>query len=350
MWKPLSIISGLVLLAAGGIMYTQVRNPIRSERKQLAAAKENKDSALKNQTESKQARSKSDTDLEESKVLLAKNTREKNEAQAAKDTKVAEVTDATTKKDAAAKELAELEEKLKGLGGLERLVAELKVLQAKEAMLTEGIANTKGAIDSTVAHKAATDKVIAALKLKDLYQKTGTMVSNFRSRVSAVNPDLGFIVLAHGNSSNVTRGAKFDVIRGDKGVAKIVVTHLEQNSSIAEVIPGTVAPGESIQPGDLVVVSGSSTPRSLTAPASKDAKPAATKPAAPVDPTTAPATDTVPAPENMEKPADAPPADATPAAEKPAPDAAPPAPAPDATPPAPTPDPEKEKEMKPEKP
>jgi hypothetical protein len=347
MWKPLSIVSGLLLLVAGGIMFTQIRGTIQSERKQLAAAKANKESALANQQESKKARAQSDTDLDEAKNELAKNTRQKNEEQARKDAKVQEVGTASGEKDAAAKALAEIEEKLKGLGGLERLVADLNVLKAKKATLESSIVNTKGAIESTVAHKQATDEVIAALKLRDLYQKSGTMVAGFRSRVAAVNPDLGFVVLAHGNASNVTKGAKFDVYRGSKGVARLVVTHLEQNRAIAEVIPGTVAAGDGVQPGDLAVVSASSTPTSLSTNAARDA---AAKPDATKQPGTAPATPpatvptdpfatpagpegTPPAPEPG-LPADSP-------APAPAPDAT--APAPDAT--APTPPAE---EMKPE--
>ena len=332
MWKPLSIISGLLLLTAGALMYTQVRYPFLSERKQLEEASKNKQSAIANQAESRNARAQSDKDLEEAKAELAKNTRLKNEAQSKKDAKVQEVTETQKQKDDAAKELAEIEEKLKGLGGLERLVAELKVLQAKQQMLTTSITNTKGAIESSIAHKEATDKVIAGLKLKDLYQKTGTMVANFRSRVTEVSPELGFVVLADGNASNVTRGAKFDVRRGDSSICKIVVTHLEQNRSIAEVIPGTVAPGQSILPGDSVVVSASSTPRALvTSPAA--AKPAAAKkddstadpdaaPAtSPADPFATPGTDTAtPDAVPAAAPAEAPAAEAT---DAPAPEAAP---------------------------
>lgn len=321
MWKPLSIVSGLILLSAGGIMYTQVRNPLLSERKQKAAAENNKKSAERNKLESKEARAKSDTDLADSKALLDKNTRAKNDAQAAKDQKNTELTTATTEKDAAAKELADLEQKLKDLGGLERLVAELKLLEAKKATLDTGIANTKDAIASTIAHKNATDKVIAGLKQLDLWQKTGTMDPKFRTRVAAVNPDLGFVVLAEGNASRVVKQAKFDVVRGESTVGRLVVTHIEQNRSICEVVPGSVAAGDSILPGDLVVVNSASTPRSLAAAAGTEkseekkdaAAPAeAAAPADPADPFAAPAAD-APAPAAEAPAADSP----APAAEAP---------------------------------
>ena len=289
MWKPLSIVSGLLLLGAGIVMYTQVRPDYLSELKQRDAAKANKVSADLNKRASDTASDNSKKDLGDSKVLLAKNTGLKNTAQTAKDEKQAEVTKTTAEKDAAAKELADLEQKLKDLGGLPRLVAELKVLEAKQAQFTLEVANTKGAIESTIAHKEATDKVIAGLQQLELWQKTGTVAAGFRTRVSAVNPELGFVVLGAGNASRVTNKSKFDIVRGSAVVAKVIVTSLEQNRAICEVIPGSLAAGDQILPGDLAVVNEASTPRSLTVttPATGPAAPAAKKPA--VDPTAAPA-------------------------------------------------------------
>ncbi|HWB04136.1 MAG TPA: hypothetical protein VG796_14000 [Verrucomicrobiales bacterium] len=345
MWKPLSIISGLLLLIAGGIMYTQVQYPLRSEKLQAKAANDNLALANANQVESKKARAQSDTDLADAKNELAANSQKKATALAAKEKKVAEVTETTAKKDAAAKELADLENKLKDLGGLARLVAELKELEAKKTTLDASIENTKGAIASTIAHREATDKVIAGLKLRDIYQRTGTIVESFKTFVSAVNPELGFVVLAHGNASNVTKGAKFDITRNGALIAKVTVTQLEQTRAIAEIVPGTLAAGETIMPGDRASVNVSSTPSSLAASVKKpDAKPAAkpgaadaTKPAEPaaVDPFASPDGAAPPA----EKPAPTPPAE-TPA----------PAPAPDASTPAPAPAPtgDAKPEMKPE--
>ncbi|HEX2751451.1 MAG TPA: hypothetical protein VHM91_25800 [Verrucomicrobiales bacterium] len=313
MWKPLSIISGLILLATGGIMFTQVQNQIRSERKQAEAAKANLDSAMKNQVESNKAKTNSDTDLADAKTELAANQQKKATALATKEQKVAEVAKATMERDGVAKELADLENKLKDLGGLARLVAELKELEAKKATLDSGIQNSKDAIAATIAHREATDKVIAQLKNRDLFQKTGTVVESFRTYVSAVNPELGFVILAHGDNSNVTKGAKFDIIRGDKLIAKIVVTHLEPTKSTAEIVTGSLAAGESILPGDRAVVNVASTPKSLAAmanrsaakPAANSKKPGAAKPGtAPADPFASPDGATPPA----EKPA-APPAE-----------------------------------------
>ena len=305
-------------------MYVTVRPQYKAELLQRDQAKANHAKALKNQSESKTARTKSDTDLTASKQLLSENTGKKEKAQKAKNDKVAEKDAKQKEKDEAEKAQADLQKKLDGLGGLETLVAELKAQEAKKAQLDSDIANTKGAIESLIAHKAATDKVIVALKTREIFQQTGTVATGASTRVTAVSPEYGFFVLGGGNRSNYTKNSKWDVVRGDSLVAKLVITHIEQNRSIAEIVPGTLAKGEHVLPGDTVVVSSSSTPKALAASVTASAKPGAAKPgeAKPAAPAegTAPVADPFAAPgnapaEKMEKPAEAP---AAPAADAPA--------------------------------
>lgn len=312
MWKSLSILSGIILLVAGGLMYTQVRNNLHSERAQQEAARENQSSSLKKKAEAEKAGAQAVNDLGESKTLLQKNTGIKNEALVAKDKKVQELEEATKEKDEKAKELADLEQRLKDLGGLERLVAELKVLEAKKAEMVKGVANTKDTIAATISHKEATEKVITGLKRLDVMQKQGLMDPGFRSHVAAVNPTLGFVVINAGNTSRVVRQAKLDVQRGGSTIAKVMVTHIEQNRSIADIIPGSMAAGQQVLPGDTVVVNPGSTPNARTAPKAVptkkpgEAAPPAAPGETPADPFATPKTDskTPAAPaEPMEKPA-----------------------------------------------
>lgn len=338
MWKSLCIVSGLILLGAGGLMYFKVRPQYLSEVAQRDASKENIAKAQKNQSESKTAKAQADTDLTKSKALLATNEGLKAGALKAKDEKDAQVKATTETKNTNEKSLTDLEEKLKGLGGLPQLVADLKALEAKNAQLNSDIDNTKGAIASLIAHKEATDKVITALRLREIYQKTGTVAAGASTRITEVSQELGFVVLGSGNANNVTKQSKWDVVRDNMIIAKLVVIHIEKNRSIAELIPGTLVRGMQILPGDRVVVSSSSTPRALAASitAAAAAKPAAgAAPGAP--PAGAPATETPPADpfanpggapaEPMETPAPA----ETPATPAPAETPATPAPA---TPPA----------------
>ena len=46
------------------------------------------------------------------------------------------------------------------------------------------------------------------------------------------------------------------VTRAGSMVGKVRVTTVEPNSAIADVLPGTIARGDSVQPGDSVVFEG----------------------------------------------------------------------------------------------
>ena len=319
MWKPLSIVSGVALLAGGGIFYSMVRPVLVAERLQVANAQANQQSAEKKKVEMEAGSKASDKDLEKMKDTLSKAERAKVEAAAKKEEISKAVEETGTLKTAAAKDLADLDQRMKDLGGLPAMVAELKAQEAKRVEYDKQIATAKSDIESALSRKTSMDKTITDLKRIDTWQQTGTMAPTFRSRITAVNPDWGFVTIGAGNGASVTRQAKLDVVRGSSVVGKVIVTHVSTNSSAAEIVPGSVAPGDSILPGDQVKTGAASLPSNIrTAPA-----PAATKPAGPATPAV-PKTAPAPADPFATPPAD-PAATPAPAAATPAPAAATPA-------------------------
>lgn len=321
MWKPLSIISGVALLAGGGIIYGMVRPVLVAERTQVTNADGYKQKADRLKTESITALNLAEKELEKMKDSLSKSERAKAAAAAKKEEVAKAVEEAGNLKTAAAKELADLKQKMDDLGGLDVMLAEMKAQEAKLAESNRLIGVAKSEIASALSRKSSMDKVIADIKRIDLWQKTGTMAPTFRSRITAVNPDWGFVTIGAGNGASVVRQAKLDVVRGTSVVGKVVVTHVSPNTASAEIVPGSVAPGDSILPGDQVKTGAASLPSNIrVAPAPAAAKPAdapaAPKDAAPADPFAAPPAEAAPA--AATPPADAapaaPPADAAPAA------------------------------------
>ena len=67
MWKPLSIVSGVALLAGGGITYSMVRPVLTAERKQVAEAEANQKSAQKLKLDAEAASKLADKELEKMK-------------------------------------------------------------------------------------------------------------------------------------------------------------------------------------------------------------------------------------------------------------------------------------------
>jgi chemotaxis protein histidine kinase CheA len=296
MWKPLSIVSGVALLAGGGIIYSMVRPVLIAERVQVTNAEQHKQKAQKLSVDAGTAAKTAETELQKMKEGLTKAERAKGEAGAKKEEVTKLLEEATAAKDAASKEFADQEQKMKDLGGVEAMVAELKSQEAKRAEYDKQLATAKNAIDTSLVSKAAADKQISELKRIATWQQTGTMAPSFSSRVTAVNPDWGFVTIGAGNSASVTRQAKLDVVRGGSVVGKLIVTHVSPGTSSAEIVPGSVAPGDSILPGDQVKTGAASLPSNApAAPAAAAAAPSkpasATAPAAPAAPapTTAPA-------------------------------------------------------------
>lgn len=318
MWKPLSIVSGVALLASGGIIYSMVRPVLTAERIQAANAEEYKAKATKEKLAAVAGAATAEKELKDMQDSLSKAEKAKAEAAAKKEDVAKLVEDATASKVAAAKDLDELEQKMKDLGGLPAMVAELKAQEAKRVEYDNQIATAKSAIENALASKAVLDKQIAELKRIDLWQQTGTMAPTFRSRITAVNQDWGFVTIGAGNGSSVVRQAKLDVVRGNSIVGKVIVTNVASGSSAAEIVPGSVAPGDSILPGDQVKTGAASMPSNARpAPAAAPA-PAAPKAGEPATPA-APAPEAAPAADPFAPPADAPAATTpAPAAEAPA--------------------------------
>ena len=76
--------------------------------------------------------------------------------------------------------------------------------------------------------------------------------------VLAYNPGWNFVVLSIGDKQSVKAGKQLVVTRGGQMVAKVRVTSVEPSTSIADIIPSSMAKGQSVQPGDSVVYEGRS--------------------------------------------------------------------------------------------
>lgn len=326
MWKGLSIFSGILLFATAVVNYlvmSQMQNEIK-----------NKDDAYKNAQDSKSYVTQATENLNDNKKELLADTelarqmnRDLIEAKGKKEAAVKKL-EADTKvlTDTKAKK-TELDAKLASLGGLEAIVAELNRLGAKKTENDAQIQQKEAAQALALQKKQQTESSIAALKKKDLMQKTGLMNDTFTGSITNIDSQWGFIMINKGNSSNVVKNAKLDVKRGSDVVATLVVTNVQPNASICDVVPGTLAAGQQLQAGDRVVVNqASSESKNIAtpvegAPATPSAPGAPAAPAAPAKDPFAPAA--APAAPDPFAPAPAAPAPAA----APGPEAAAPAPA-----------------------
>jgi len=107
-------------------------------------------------------------------------------------------------------------------------------------------------------------------------------------RVLAVNPGWNFVVLSIGDRQGLMTNSPLLVMRGGEPIAKVRVTSIETSKAIADVIPGSVRAGVTVQPGDNVVYEGSRNQKIHVAEPAEHAAPsgapAATTPPAPALP------------------------------------------------------------------
>ena len=75
-------------------------------------------------------------------------------------------------------------------------------------------------------------------------------------RILAVNGGWNFVVISVGDKQNSVMGATLLVLRGGEPIAKARVSSVEANTSIADILPGSVRRGVTVQPGDTVVFEG----------------------------------------------------------------------------------------------
>ncbi len=107
---------------------------------------------------------------------------------------------------------------------------------------------------------AETTKVTDAQKsLDEIAKKIEDRKKSFErnslsAQIVAVNPDWGFVVVNAGESRGVTEATQLLVVRGTQTVAKLSIISVQGNRTVANIIPESVVGGQSIAPGDRVIL------------------------------------------------------------------------------------------------
>ena len=154
-------------------------------------------------------------------------------------------------------------------------------LTAQVAKAQAEAADAKLAADSIVDRLKDTETKLAAAETKERQRAQVSGRAGLQARILAVNPGWNFVVLSVGDKQGVVVNAPLLVVRGNEPIARLRITSVEPSTSIADVIPGSVRRGISVQPGDTVIFEGRSS--ATTPPATTNAGPMP-EPAAPTLP------------------------------------------------------------------
>jgi polyhydroxyalkanoate synthesis regulator phasin len=83
------------------------------------------------------------------------------------------------------------------------------------------------------------------------------MRNGLEGEVLAVNGGWNFVVLSIGDRQGAVTNAEMILERGGSQIGKVRITSVEPSTSVADIIPGTLARGVQVQPGDRVIFPGS---------------------------------------------------------------------------------------------
>lgn len=161
-------------------------------------------------------------------------------------------------------------------GDITALLAQIDVIKKERAEAEAALANQ-------IQHLAAAQERITNLtnaakeaEEREARGRRGIVDDDFTAKVAYSYTDWGFVVLNKGNGGGVFANADLEVKRGKDVVAKLKVRDVEQNSSVADLVKGSLAEGERIRPGDLVVAAAEQSARTAAAKSDGAAAPAAT--------------------------------------------------------------------------
>lgn len=101
---------------------------------------------------------------------------------------------------------------------------------------------------------AATQADIARKKTKIAESKTRILGNKFAATVATVNNEWGFLVINAGEKSGLAGDTKLLLTRNGRMLGKVLVSSLEANQAIGEIVPDSLPAGVRAQAGDIVIL------------------------------------------------------------------------------------------------
>jgi predicted RNase H-like nuclease (RuvC/YqgF family) len=255
MGKILIIVSIVLAAASAGVGFVnrshllKTKDELAVSRQETVTVKGNLDSEVKKLADANNAigemtvvKQGLDSDLAKQKSDLSAKTTQLTETQSKLTKAEGELATANTDILTKGEKITQLESQLAAAQARassdedKTRITELETLNTK---LDEDNKNLEGKI--ATLQKAAREK------------ETKQGLTRVTGRVLAVNQAWNFVVLSLGNKSGIESNMEFLVKRGTTLIGKIRTTTVEPSTSIADIIPASLARGLSIQPGDDIV-------------------------------------------------------------------------------------------------
>lgn len=255
-----AILTAVVLAVAGFLAYVNTGDPTEKKRgyRGWIAQRQAEENSLKN---NKTTLAKTQAELGETEAELADfNTQNEGlqvevDAQLEKNKKLAADVDAKKAlAESKAEEVKKREENFVPIEDVREVIAKLKRTKDQLRDLGLSIDEKEAATAGLEGQKRTTENTIAGLKEKISWPVNNKSNPDLRTSVRSVYDGLGFVTLAGGWNLGIVKSSSLDVVRDGEVIGKLVVTTVEASTAAADIVPDSVAPGERVVPGDLVVV------------------------------------------------------------------------------------------------
>lgn len=122
--------------------------------------------------------------------------------------------------------------------------------KALDRQLAE-LENIRGSLENAVKNTA---EEITRVSGKIAESKARIKGNSFAATVATVDNDWGFIVINAGEQSGLAGDSELLLTRNGRMLGKVLVSSLEANQAIAELVPGSLVAGVRAQAGDVVIL------------------------------------------------------------------------------------------------
>lgn len=259
MWKALSVIAAIFVAGAAFLSYLN-KTDVEVERTLLSTSEDNLKDIKARFAEVKGQQVEFDrlnTKMQERReTALAEQEAEKLKLEA----KTQEVMDTNDRIQELEDEIAKAKEQIAEFGNIAQLMALIDQLQTDLFTAKNQIAVLEEQLKASESRHVATSETIQDFKNLEFRQRNGEMVA-INAAITNVYNTWGFVILGAGDAEGVVSRTRLDVNRGGDKIAELVVTNLEKNRSVCDIVPGSMEPGQIIRPGDRVSVNAESLPK-----------------------------------------------------------------------------------------
>ena len=251
-WKLLSGIAAACL--AGSSYFAWVNSQqVKTEKELLARAETNQQQLMDRKKEAGEAQERKaaqlaqlEKDRDDTKEEVVKATAEAQE-------KEGSLALLKSNLDQVMQQVTTLDAKIRDAGDIQALIDQIAALKKDEQSAEGEVANKDQQLAQAQQRLQALRDQVRSFEQMEERIRRGIVEPDFNARVTGVFGTWGFVVLNKGNNGGVFANALLDVKRGQDVIAKLRVKNVEPAISVADVLEGSLAEGEAIRSGDLVV-------------------------------------------------------------------------------------------------